>query len=77
MSDNFAWAKDPLVKRLPQLESKLEVRIIYGDDSWINPKLTDSEVADNVIIHTIPDATHHVYADQYELFNEILTSFVV
>ena len=79
LSDHIAWAKDPLVKRLPQLQSNLDVRIIYGDDSWISPMLTESEVADynNISITTIPDASHHVYADQFELFNEILAKLVV
>ena len=48
MSDHLAWAKDPLLARLPQLQSNLDVRIIYGGDSWITPKLTEADAADYI-----------------------------
>ena len=81
LSDNFAWAKNPLMRRLPGLPSKLKVTIIYGEDSWISPKLTDTELetegySTNISIVTIQEATHHVYADQFEKFNEILIKLV-
>ena len=76
LSDNLAWAKRPLVTRLHRLESKLRVTIIYGSDSWISPKLAETEVEANISIITIKEATHHVYADQFEAFNEILIKLV-
>ena len=76
LSDNLAWAKQPLVTRLHRLSSQLKVTIIYGSNSWISPKLTKTEVGANISIITIEDATHHVYADQFEAFNEILIKLV-
>ena len=76
LSDNLAWAKQPLVTRLHRLSSQLKVTIIYGSNSWISPKLTETEVGANISIITIEDATHHVYADQFEAFNEILIKLV-
>ena len=69
------------MRRLPGLPSKLKVTIIYGEDSWISPKLTDTELetegySANISIVTIQEATHHVYADQFEKFNEILIKLV-
>ena len=59
----------------------MKVTIIYGEDSWISPKLTDTELktegcSTNISIVTIQEATHHVYADQFEKFNEILIKLV-
>ena len=69
------------MRRLPGLPSKLKVTIIYGEDSWISPKLTDTDLetegcSTNISIVTIQEATHHVYADQFEKFNEILIKLV-
>ena len=79
LSDNFAWAADPLIRRLPQLQPELKVTMIYGEESWISPKLTEAEIEahrKNISILTIPDATHHVYADQFEMFNEIVLNLI-
>ena len=79
MSDDFAWAADPLVRRLSLLQPELKVTMIYGEESWISPKLTEAEIEDhgkNISILTIPEATHHVYADQFEMFNEIVTNLL-
>ena len=79
MSDDFAWAVNPLVRRLPLLQPELKVTVIYGEDSWISPKLTEAEIEahrKNISILTIPEATHHVYADQLEKFNEIVLNLL-
>ena len=53
--------------------------VIYGEDSWIQPKLTEDSLLEagvrnieNIEVFMIPEARHHVYADQFEEFNEIL-----
>ena len=53
--------------------------MIYGEESWISPKLTETEIEahrKNISILTIPEATHHVYADQFEMFNEIVLNLI-
>ena len=57
--------------------------VIYGEDSWIQPKLTEDSLKEagvknmeNIQVFTIPEARHHVYADQFEEFNEILLKII-
>ena len=57
--------------------------VIYGEDSWIQPKLTEDSLREagvksmeNIEVFTIPEARHHVYADQFEEFNEILLKII-
>ena len=79
MSDNFGWAAKPLIRRLSLLEPELKVTVIYGEDSWISSKLTEAELEahrKNISILTIPQATHHVYADQFEIFNDIVLNLL-
>ena len=61
------------------LQPELKVTLIYGEESWISPKLTEAEIEvhrKNISIVTIPDATHHVYADQFEKFNQIVLNLL-
>ena len=83
MCDDFAWAKDPVISRISNIDENLRVSVIYGEDSWIQPKLTEDSLQeagvrnmDNIEVFTIPEARHHVYADQFEEFNEILLKIV-
>ena len=79
LSDNFAWAAEPLIRRLSLLQPELKVTVIYGEESWISPRLTETETEahrKNISILTIPDATHHVYVDQFEMFNEIVLNLL-
>ena len=67
------------MRRLSLLQPELKVTVIYGEDSWISPKLTEAEIEahrKNISILTIPEATHHVYADQFKKFNEIVLNLL-
>ena len=79
LCDDFAWAKVPLLRRLPDLENNLKVTIVYGEDSWVDPKLSKTILEnagvkniDRFDIIMIPNARHHVYADQYSIFNSVM-----
>ena len=83
LCDDFAWAKDPVISRISNIDENLRVSVIYGEDSWIQPKLTEEILQEagvrnmeNIEVFTIPEARHHVYADQFEEFNEILLKIV-
>ena len=83
LCDDFAWAKDPVISRISNIDENLRVSVIYGEDSWIQPKLTEESLQEagvrnmeNIEVFTIPEARHHVYADQFEEFNEILLKIV-
>jgi len=83
LCDDFAWAKVPLLRRLPELENNLKVTIVYGEDSWVDPKLSKTILEkagvkniDRFDIIMIPNARHHVYADQYSMFNSVMVETV-
>ena len=68
-----------MIRRLSLLQPELKVTVIYGEESWISPRLTETETEahrKNISILTIPDATHHVYVDQFEMFNEIVLNLL-
>ena len=68
-----------MIRRLSLLQPELKVTVIYGEESWISPRLTETEIEahrKNISILTIPDATHHVYVDQFEMFNEIVLNLL-
>jgi abhydrolase domain-containing protein 4 len=70
----IGWAAEPLIDRLPLLDTRVPVSFIYGEDSWMNPlsgvMLKESMPHHNTDFVVIPDAGHHVYIDQWQLFNE-------
>ena len=83
MCDDFAWAKSPVISRISDIDESLRVSVIYGEESWIQPKLTENSLreagvrnVENIEVFMIPEARHHVYADQFDEFNEILLKIV-
>lgn len=78
MTESFGWAKRPMVQRVNLLPSSMPVTILYGALSWV-----DSSTGNTVVqirgkspttIILIEDASHHVYADQPEEFNQTVQS---
>ena len=83
LCDDFAWAKTPVISRISDIDESLRVSVIYGEESWIQPKLTENSLreagvrnVENIEVFMIPEARHHVYADQFDEFNEILLKIV-
>lgn len=79
MQHRFAWAKRPMLHRIPaELNSELPVSIIYGSKSWVYG--LDTSVMDQfrekrseksyVGVYLVDGATHHVHADKPHEFNE-------
>jgi len=77
MMKGFAWAKNPMLPRLADLEKDISLTALYGADSWISaipqeefiairgvPK-SDHEITN---VEMIDNAGHHVYANA-QLFN--------
>lgn len=78
MTESFGWAKRPMVQRVNLLPPSMPVTILYGALSWV-----DSSTGNTVVqirgkspttIILIEDASHHVYADQPEEFNQTVQS---
>lgn len=71
----IGYAANPLMHRLPDLDPKIPISFIYGEESWMKPfhgvELKESmpnHISDFIVI---PQAGHHVYIDQWEHFNNI------
>uniref|UniRef100_T1J514 1-acylglycerol-3-phosphate O-acyltransferase ABHD5 n=1 Tax=Strigamia maritima TaxID=126957 RepID=T1J514_STRMM len=79
MTESFGWAKRPMINRIGNLRADVPLSIIYGSRSWIdrNPGfIIKQERPDeaNVSVHIISGAGHHVYADQSDVFNTLVSS---
>ncbi|VDO41016.1 unnamed protein product [Onchocerca flexuosa] len=77
MSFSFGWAKRPMLKRIIDLPSEVPMTFIYGSKSWIDSS-SGIEVQNErrnayVDVQIINGAGHHVYVDQKELFNNVLS----
>ncbi|XP_055596227.1 (Lyso)-N-acylphosphatidylethanolamine lipase [Uranotaenia lowii] len=76
MMHDFGWAKNPMVNRLHELKSSVPITFLYGARSWIDNRPGDviRELRQHsyVKIHSIPQAGHHVYADDAETFNRLV-----
>ncbi|KAG9329946.1 hypothetical protein JZ751_028517 [Albula glossodonta] len=76
MSESLGWAKRPMLQRVEQLSSSLQVTLLYGGQSWVDSstggqveQLRPQGCTQTMVID---DASHHVYADQPEVFNRVV-----
>ena len=57
------------------------MQVFYGANTWMTHleevDFTDIGVEASVDVEYIEDSGHHVYADQYEKFNEALSNCLV
>ena len=37
LSKYFGWAKNPMIKRIKELDHQLPLTVIYGKESWMTP----------------------------------------
>ncbi|XP_028832509.1 (Lyso)-N-acylphosphatidylethanolamine lipase [Denticeps clupeoides] len=76
MSESLGWAKLPMIKRVHLLPPSLPVTMIYGARSWVDSSTGDrvAEIRGKSVTHVrvINNASHHVYADQPEDFNNMV-----
>ncbi|XP_013187636.2 1-acylglycerol-3-phosphate O-acyltransferase ABHD5 isoform X3 [Amyelois transitella] len=70
----FGWAKNPMVRRLEQLDPSLHVTVLYGSRSWVDNStsqvLSEHRQSKNTYVQVINGAGHHVYLDKPDLFNK-------
>lgn len=76
MMSGFGWAKNPMVRRIDQLDSKIPITLLYGSRSWIDHSagevLKENRYKSYFKLHVISGAGHHVYADRPDAFNQIV-----
>ncbi|KAM8849351.1 (Lyso)-N-acylphosphatidylethanolamine lipase [Spinachia spinachia] len=76
MAESLGWAKRPMLQRVHQLPPSMPLTMLYGARSWVDSSSGQSVVHirsqsfTKVIL--IDDASHHVYADQPEEFNQVV-----
>lgn len=72
----YGWPKYPLVHRLEDLDPGVQLTFIYGSRSWIDRQpghyIQDILGNDRVSVHIINGSGHHVYADKYAEFNDLI-----
>lgn len=73
----YGWPKNPLIHRLIDMDERVDMTFIYGSRSWIEKApgefLRDSLTPNRVAVHIIQGSGHHVYADRFNEFNEIVS----
>ncbi|CAG5136162.1 unnamed protein product [Candidula unifasciata] len=76
VSQNFGWAKKPIIERIGLWPEDLDVTFIYGARSWVDSsygkvakKLRPRSYVD---VQVIVGAGHHVYADRPGAFNDMV-----
>ncbi|KAK0166255.1 hypothetical protein PV328_004692 [Microctonus aethiopoides] len=74
MMQGFGWAKNPMVRRIDQMNEDIPITLIYGSRSWVDNSAGDTFVKKRinsyVNVQIISGAGHHVYADKSEIFNK-------
>merc|ERR1712106_220940 len=77
----FGWPRNPLLPRLAGLDKTVDMQVFYGANTWMahleEADFIDIGVEASVDVEYIEDSGHHVYADQYEKFNEALIKCLV
>lgn len=72
----YGWPKNPLIHRLLDLHSSVDLTFIYGQRSWIESGpgefLKGCLGPDRVTVNIIQGSGHHVYADNYMEFNDLI-----
>ncbi|XP_050421932.1 (Lyso)-N-acylphosphatidylethanolamine lipase [Adelges cooleyi] len=72
----FGWAKNPMIKRVQNINNNVPITFIYGQDTWMDQSIADivkKERLNGIVnIEKIPNAGHHVFADQFEAFNDLV-----
>ncbi|KAM4709568.1 (Lyso)-N-acylphosphatidylethanolamine lipase [Discoglossus pictus] len=76
MMEKFGWAKRPMLSRIQLIPKDLPITFIYGADTWIDSstgeKVKQERPTSYVQTLAIKRASHHVYADQPAIFNDMV-----
>lgn len=76
MSAMYGWAKFPMIDRIGLVDKNIPMTMLHGGDSWISidPSFETKQIRSDcyVRIEEVPDASHHVYADQPDAFNVLV-----
>lgn len=79
LNESLGWAARPLGTRLTALPNSVSVALLYGSATWMDKdagRNLQTELGDRATMHIIPRAGHHIYADNYAAFNEVVTEML-
>uniref|UniRef100_A0A182V5V4 AB hydrolase-1 domain-containing protein n=1 Tax=Anopheles merus TaxID=30066 RepID=A0A182V5V4_ANOME len=76
-SNDFAWAKNPMLNRIGEMKRTVPVTVLYGSKSWLlhtSPPDTIKQLGENsfVNVRIIEGSGHHIYADDADTFNRMV-----
>ena len=76
LTQNHAWARDPLIERLTDLPTSVPLTFIYGEHTWMDKNsgyFLKTQLKNHKTMYTIvPNAGHHVYVDNAQVFNRVV-----
>ncbi|XP_072942593.1 1-acylglycerol-3-phosphate O-acyltransferase ABHD5 isoform X2 [Epargyreus clarus] len=76
LMSGFGWAKNPMVRRVGQLDPALPVTVLFGARSWVDNStgqlLVENRHSAKTYVQVINGAGHHVYLDKPEIFNKFV-----
>ncbi|XP_071957716.1 (Lyso)-N-acylphosphatidylethanolamine lipase-like [Antedon mediterranea] len=76
LQSRIAFAQNPMIQRITQLDKSVPITMLYGSKSWMDSEI--GQVVKNlrnesqVTIKIVQGAGHHVYADKPDSFNKIV-----
>ena len=80
VSQYLEYSKNPLIRRIKDLDKNLPITVLYGKDSWVadlfDLRSLKSELLDHCYCSAkiIYNAGHHVYSDNFNDFNRYVNS---
>lgn len=73
----WSYAMKPMLQKLIELDVDLPMTLLYGELSWIDSdtgfEIKEARPDSYVDVHLIKGCAHHIYCDQSDEFNSIVT----
>ena len=75
VSQYLEYSKNPLIRRIKDLDKNLPITVLYGEDSWVADLFAFASLKNELLDHCycstkiIYNAGHHVYSDNVNDFN--------
>ncbi|XP_014676752.1 PREDICTED: abhydrolase domain-containing protein 4-like [Priapulus caudatus] len=70
------WAKNPMLQRIQEIDSRIPITMIYGSRSWVDSEsgwaVKDLRKDSVVDVHVVKGSGHHVYSEQASEFNTLV-----
>ncbi|XP_076449256.1 (Lyso)-N-acylphosphatidylethanolamine lipase-like [Babylonia areolata] len=74
---SLGWAKRPMIERMAAMDPQVPITFIYGSLSWMNRDAAwQFQKSHNsyVDVQIVRGAGHHVYAERWDVFNDLVNN---